>query len=45
MPKRIFVLSLTLLICVALFGGLSAKPKAVAAFDQHLGLRRVALWK
>src|SRR5687767_4527301 len=31
MPKRMFVLSLALLIWVALFGGSSAKPKAVAA--------------
>src|SRR5918996_4496532 len=32
MPKRMFVLSLTLLLCVALFGGPSLKPKTVAAF-------------
>lgn len=32
MPKRMFVLSLTLLLCVALFGGPSLRPKTVAAF-------------
>ena len=32
MPKRMFVLSLTLLLCVALFGGPALKPKTVAAF-------------
>ena len=32
MPKRMFVLSLSLLICAALFGGLPSNPKAVAAF-------------
>ncbi|HKY43939.1 MAG TPA: hypothetical protein VJM50_12680, partial [Pyrinomonadaceae bacterium] len=32
MPKRIFVLSLTLLLCVAVFGEPSLKPKTVAAF-------------
>ena len=32
MPKRMFVLSLTLLLCVAIFGGPSLKPKTVATF-------------
>jgi uncharacterized membrane protein len=40
---RIFVLSL--LIVAALFGGLSAKPKPVAAANKHLNLWRLALWQ